>query len=1210
MLLWDLPSLRGDDHVPHPSGRLQSLRLTWAGHAFTLVNTYWPSTGAADRARFLEDTLQPALALLPPAWVVGDFNFTPGLQLDRLPHCAATANADAATHLLLSSALPEHTDAFRHLHPTVPGYTFSRPSAMARLDRVHLPAAAVRALASAQVHHTPCGDHHALSVSLIPAVPVQPLGPGRRAIPSTLTDDPAAAAELAAHARRAVAYGMGLDDAALLAWWPGCQRAYLELARMLTSRRARTRREAQQALQEAQQRAALAQQAVPAAAPSQLGAALAAAARANRALRLVSQRANAPAAAATQSAWLLNGERPSPLVTSLVRPRTAPQPIASLVARDGTVLRTNRGIADGLAQHYAAISASPVVDRAAQQRVLAALQAAIDEGAAAVIPAELAAAAGADTVTEDEVRAALRAGAASSSSGLDGLPYTVWRVGDGAWAPLLANLFTAMGRLDSTPPGFTRGTITPLVKPNALDATSPASYRPITLLPTLYRIQARILARRFGRALAPAIGPEQSAYLPGRLISDNTTLTDLLPHVMASAGLSGATVFLDVAKAFDTVDRSFLFQALAVMGASPGMVRWARLLLRDTWASVHANGTESRVHCWHAGVRQGCPLSPVLYLVIAQALSAWLRAQPELGLVVDGVRYVATQHADDTQVHLSNLLPATVAALIDALRVFALATGQHTNADKSVLVSMGVPPAQPLPTNLSGLPVRHTTTSLGVPVADTHPPVPAPAHPGHPYATRGADRPRPRPPPPAPATPAAWTRGLVGARASAAAVMGLPLSVMGRGMATASYAASRLLYLAEAAGLPAEARTFFATDLPRMVCRHARPDLLVGPVHRGGFGLLPIVQHLQGRAAAAACRLLRHLTYRPGQPGSQANRATPPPPWVHLASGLLRAACPTLHPAQALLASTLASPVDAAAGLVGPANMPLRSSLPPGPLTRMVQALQALGGLSAPGGVNVSRLLTRPAPGGVPDLTALGWAPAPGRRGTALRPAARPVPVSRFTALLFASPRPDQHTAYVRLALGSAAGLQRALASFGATLRRASRLPIDARVREVLWLLAIDAIPGGRIRPFTCPCSHPGHPDSSGRRHSFWDCPVAVAVRDGLEEALGRPLLGPASLWLLAPPPGTCAPAWQVIALTALHAMEHGRRRLWALHHQAEDPGAALVLAASRAAVGRFWLALDEFAWANPRPPAGWELDEASPVLFVRDGRLCVRPLE
>ena len=227
------------------------------------------------------------------------------------------------------------------------------------------------------------------------------------------------------------------------------------------------------------------------------------------------------------------------------------------------------------------------------------------------LPPGLADAAGSPVVTAAEVRAALGTCPPCSSPGPDGLPYALWCVGDGCWAPLLAKLFSAMGALRAAPPGFNAGTITPLPKPGAADLTAPASYRPITLLPALYRVLGKVLAQRFGAAMAPSIGRGQAAYLPGRRIEDANNFAALLPHALAASGTSAAVVYLDIAKAFDSVDRQFMFGAMALMGASEGMLAWARLMLADTRASVHVNGVESGRLLWHAGVRQvGLPPLP------------------------------------------------------------------------------------------------------------------------------------------------------------------------------------------------------------------------------------------------------------------------------------------------------------------------------------------------------------------------------------------------------------------------------------------------------------------------------------------------------------------------------------------------------------------------------------------------------------------------
>ncbi|MFN9942514.1 MAG: hypothetical protein ACK56I_23890, partial [bacterium] len=100
----------------------------------------------------------------------------------------------------------------------------------------------------------------------------------------------------------------------------------------------------------------------------------------------------------------------------------------------------------------------------------------------------------------------------------------------------------------------------------------------------------KVLAQRFGAAMAHSIGPEQAAFLPGRRIEDANNFAALLPHALAASGSTAAVVYLDIAKAFDSVDRQFIFRTMAVMGASEGMLAWAQLLLAETHASVHGNG--------------------------------------------------------------------------------------------------------------------------------------------------------------------------------------------------------------------------------------------------------------------------------------------------------------------------------------------------------------------------------------------------------------------------------------------------------------------------------------------------------------------------------------------------------------------------------------------------------------------------------------------
>ena len=174
ILIRPSPHLSSTSHLPHTSGRLQSLIIRWAGHTFSLFNSYWPSTGPTDRAAFLNTILTPALTTCPhPICLVGDFNFTPQPDLDRRPISANTAASDLHSTALLSAALPHHRDVYRHLHPSGKAFSFHRPTLCARLDRLYFPPTLCASVLSTSIVFCPHGDHHAVSIHLLPATPLQ-----------------------------------------------------------------------------------------------------------------------------------------------------------------------------------------------------------------------------------------------------------------------------------------------------------------------------------------------------------------------------------------------------------------------------------------------------------------------------------------------------------------------------------------------------------------------------------------------------------------------------------------------------------------------------------------------------------------------------------------------------------------------------------------------------------------------------------------------------------------------------------------------------------------------------------------------------------------------------------------------------------------------------------------------------------------------------
>jgi hypothetical protein len=134
-----------------------------------------------------------------------------------------------------------------------------------------------------------------------------------------------------------------------------------------------------------------------------------------------------------------------------------------------------------------------------------------------------------------------------------------------------------MAACHTLPADFTLGRVVPLLKGGL--ASCPGSYQPIALLNADYKILSQILATRFGYALQLCVEPHQTAFLQGRKIGDSLFAVELLG--LAAEQLPGAAVILDIVKAYDTVDGSFLFRIMEAAGCGRPMVRWVQLLLSD-----------------------------------------------------------------------------------------------------------------------------------------------------------------------------------------------------------------------------------------------------------------------------------------------------------------------------------------------------------------------------------------------------------------------------------------------------------------------------------------------------------------------------------------------------------------------------------------------------------------------------------------------------
>lgn len=196
--------------------------------------------------------------------------------------------------------------------------------------------------------------------------------------------------------------------------------------------------------------------------------------------------------------------------------------------------------------------------------------------------------------------------------------------------------------------------ITLILKPNK-SPTECSSYRPISLMGCNTKIPCKALARRLDKYLPQLIDDDQQGFIQKRQGYHNIRRVLNILYERYNEK-DTALLSVDACKAFDRIEWDYLFNLLPRFGLGETFLKWIRLLYTNPAVEILTNNIISKPFNLQRSTRQGCPLSPLLFVLAIEPLAMAVRVHTGIsGIIIGGRDHHISLFADDIIFFLKNL---------------------------------------------------------------------------------------------------------------------------------------------------------------------------------------------------------------------------------------------------------------------------------------------------------------------------------------------------------------------------------------------------------------------------------------------------------------------------------------------------------------------------------------------------------------------------